>query len=188
MNHWLSGVLHRSLKINECPAARHGSSLTVAAGVMRSSMFSSSVAAVQGMMAWLTRSQMARLGTPAAACWHDTHVTAEILSSLASARTFRHSHPSPLPLTPTSTSFTTEVTLWVLPHWLSSSGKNECVCVVFFFDCVSWWAGCKVEIGTAWQCVWVSVPGVCGEIVSSLDSRALFQFDLIDSVSVSCSH
>lgn len=36
-------------------------------GVMRSGMFSSSVAAVQGMMAWQTRSQMAHLGIPAAA-------------------------------------------------------------------------------------------------------------------------
>lgn len=85
---------------------------------MRSTMLSSSMAGVQALIAWLTRSQMAHLDTAWAACWHDTYVTAEIPSSLASAR-------ASCPFLPLLLS--AEVTLWVLPHWLWSSR------IIFFF-------------------------------------------------------
>lgn len=107
MNHWpctvcFAGALGGSSK-DKRVSCRTPTPLRVLSaggsrGVMRSGMFSSSVAAVQGMMAWQTRSQMAHLGIPAAARWHDTRITAEILSSRASARTFRQVHPpSPRP-------------------------------------------------------------------------------------------
>lgn len=60
-------------------------SLAVTAEVMCSNTSSSSVAVIQGMMAWQTWSQMVHLGAPEAACWQDTHVTQETLLSSASA-------------------------------------------------------------------------------------------------------
>lgn len=60
-------------------------SLAMTAEVMCSNNSSSSVAVIQGMMAWQTWSQMVHLGAPEAACWQDTHVTQETLLSSASA-------------------------------------------------------------------------------------------------------
>lgn len=59
--------------------------LAVREEVMCSNTSSSLVAALQGMMAWQTWSQMVHLGAPEAACCQDTHITQVTLLSSASA-------------------------------------------------------------------------------------------------------